>query len=231
MQVVSFVSALSIGLLTIESFSSRAVGQPVIMQDDSTQLTAFSEGTGSPIVMLGGGTFGAAAFAPHAKMLATQFRVVRLQTLNVEKSQKKEPLPAGYSVKFESAAMARPLRSLGMTTPMDIVGQSFGALVALDYALDYLDLVRTLALFEPPAFWAVPQSELSGSPDMWGMYMLVQGLVPEHEPTDEEYVRFLCGLGNCTATPPEQGGANWTTRVRRRSALRGLSVILPHRSD
>ena len=158
MQFISIAPALvlSICLLTMASFLCPAIGQPVATLHQSVQLEAFSEGNGPPIVMLGGGTFGAAAFAAHAKILAKQFRVVRLQTLNVEKSQKKEQLPVGYSVKFESAAMARTLLSLGITTPADFVGQSFGALVALDFALDHPDLARTLALFEPPVFWAVP---------------------------------------------------------------------------
>ena len=63
---------------------------------------------------------------------------------------------------------------------------------------------------------------------MKSMYQLVQGLVPEHEPTDEEYIRFLCGLGNCNAKPPSPGDANWDNWIMRRSALRGLSVIPAH---
>ena len=135
-------------------FLDPSRGAAATAQHDAVQMQAFSEGDGPPIVMLGGGTFGAAAFASHATILAKQHRVVRLQTLNVEKSQKKEPLPVGYSVKSESAAMANSLQSLKITTPIDLVGQSFGALVALDFALDQPDLVRTLVLFEPPAFWA-----------------------------------------------------------------------------
>jgi lipase len=127
--------------------------------------------------------------------------------------------------------MASTLKFLGITEPIDLVGQSFGALVALDFALDHPDLVRTLILFEPPAFWAVPQDELRGSPDMWGMYQLVQGFLPEHQPTDEEYVQFLCGLGNCNAKPPGLGDANWDNWVLRRSALRGLSVIPAHTDE
>ena len=228
MRFTSCLSALSISVLIVVGISRIANGQPVATELESVQLQAFSEGDGSPIVMLGGGTFGAAAFAPHAKILAKQFRVVRLQTLNVEKSQKKEQLPTGYSVKFESAAMTRTIHSLGIPTPIVLVGQSFGALVALDFALDHPDLVRSLVLFEPPAFWAVPQDELRGSPDMWGMYELAQGFVPEHEPTDEDYVRFLCGLGNCNAKAPGPGDANWDNWVLRRSSLRGLSVVPAH---
>jgi pimeloyl-ACP methyl ester carboxylesterase len=127
--------------------------------------------------------------------------------------------------------MTRALDRLGITTAIDLVGQSYGALVALDFALDHPRRVRTLILFEPPAFWAVPKDELRDSPDMRTMYELVQGFVPEHEPTDNDYVRFLCGLGNCNAKPPAPGDANWENWVLRRSALRGLSVIPTHRDN
>ena len=42
--------------------------------DAPLQLTAFSEGVGRPLVMLGGGTLGAAEFEPHAHVLASSFR-------------------------------------------------------------------------------------------------------------------------------------------------------------
>ena len=134
MRFRSCITALFLTLLMMLGISCTAIGQPGAAQSNTVQLQAFSEGEGPPIIMLGGGTFGAAAFAPHAKILAKQFRVVRLQALNVEKSQEKEQLPPGYSVKLESAAMTRALDELGITTPIHLVGQSFGALIALDFA-------------------------------------------------------------------------------------------------
>ena len=101
--------------------------------------------------MLGGGTRGAAEFAPHAHALASSFRVIRPQALNIERSEKHQPLPPGYSVKMESAAVARSIDRLGTTAAFDLVGHSLGALVALDFALDHPDRVRTLILAEPPA--------------------------------------------------------------------------------
>jgi hypothetical protein len=89
MRFTSCLSALVISLLTVVGISCTAIGQPATTQHDPVQLQAFSEGNGLPIVMLGGGTFGAAAFAPHAKILANKFRVVRLQTLNVENLRRK----------------------------------------------------------------------------------------------------------------------------------------------
>jgi hypothetical protein len=43
----------------------------------------YREGTGRTVVMLGGGVYGAAMFAPHARELSRDFDVIRVQTLNV----------------------------------------------------------------------------------------------------------------------------------------------------
>jgi hypothetical protein len=45
----------------------------------------------------GGGVYGAAGFAPQADILGRDFTVVRLQTLNIERAQMGQPLPAEYS--------------------------------------------------------------------------------------------------------------------------------------
>ena len=62
-------------------------------------LQTFTEGQGPPVVMLSGGTGGAAAFAPHAQALARDFRVVRPQSLRIERAQSNQPLPPGYAIK------------------------------------------------------------------------------------------------------------------------------------
>jgi pimeloyl-ACP methyl ester carboxylesterase len=191
----------------------------------------FSEGQGSPLLMLGGGTVGAGEFAPHATSLANNYRVVRLQTLNIERAQKKVPLPAGYSLKTESGAMERTLRQLELTVPADIVGHSLGALVALDFALDHPNRVHTLVLAEPPAFWVVPDGELQADKEMMRMVELTRELVPDREPTDEQMVRFRCALGSCGEKPPDAGDPAFATWAARRAALRGLSMVAAHKDD
>lgn len=202
-----------------------------MQQATSIALTSFSEGVGSPLVMLGGGTLGAGEFAPHARVLARDFRVVRLQTLNVDRAQKKQPLPVGYSLKTESGAMAGSLDQLGLTTPLDIVAHSFGALVALDFALDHPDRVHTLVLVEPPAFWIVPPEELQATADMRMMYQLLRTFGPTIEPTDDQFVRFLGAVSNSNVKPPARNGAEREVWDSCRSALRGFSVIADHTDD
>jgi pimeloyl-ACP methyl ester carboxylesterase len=195
---------------------------------DAPSLPVFSEGHGRPLVMLGGGTPGAAEFAPHARVLADEFRVVRLQTLNVDRSGQHQPLPAGYSIKLESAAMVRALDQLGLDGPLDIVGHSFGALVALDFALDHHARVRSLVLAEPPAFWAVPREELGTTRGMRTMFDLLRELDPGHQPTDEQFARFRCALGACGLTRPAADDPALDRWTANRDALRGLSAVANH---
>jgi pimeloyl-ACP methyl ester carboxylesterase len=195
------------------------------LPEPSIALPATVEGKGRVVVMLGGGVHGAAGFAPHARALAPRFTVVRLQTLNIDRAQKGEPLPSGHSIDLESAAMARALDGLSLTGPVDIVGVSYGGLVALDFALDHPARVRTLALFEPPAFWAVPPDIRASNVAMRTMIDLTRGLGPDIVPTDAQLAAFQCVLGNCGLTPPPPGTPERTAWDARRAALRGLSAV------
>src|SRR5687767_4126950 len=68
----SCITAVFVSVVLLIGMPCTAMGQPGDAQDNSVALQVFSEGEGSPMVMLGGGTFGAAALAPRAKILATQ---------------------------------------------------------------------------------------------------------------------------------------------------------------
>jgi hypothetical protein len=54
---------------------------------------------------------------------------------------------------------------MGWTQPIDLVGWSMGGLIALDFALDHHDRVRSLVLIEPDAPWVLPDSG-RGDPDV-----------------------------------------------------------------
>jgi len=198
---------------------------------DPVALQVFEDGHGPPLVMLGGGTDGAAAFAPHARLLAKDFRVLRLQSLRIERCQSKQPLPPAYSIKAESAALAQSLDQLTIGEPVNLVGHSFGALVALDFALDNPDRVRTLLLAEPPAFWVVPPEELRADAEMRAMVELVRTFAPADEPTDEQLVQFQSRLGRGGVKPPAPGQPAWEDWVSKRSVLRGLSAVANHSDD
>jgi pimeloyl-ACP methyl ester carboxylesterase len=64
-------------------------------------------------------------------------------------------MPHDYSVKTEGRALGMALDALALTEPLDLVGWSFGGLVALDFALDHPARIRTLTLVEPMALWVL----------------------------------------------------------------------------
>jgi pimeloyl-ACP methyl ester carboxylesterase len=115
--------------------------------------------------------------------------------------------------------------------PLDIVAHSFGALVALDFALDHMDRIHALVLAEPPAFWAVSREELRTASDMHKMYELLRTFGPAIEPTDQQFVSFLTAISNSDVKPPASTGAEWKAWTSSRSALRGFSVIADHADD
>jgi pimeloyl-ACP methyl ester carboxylesterase len=181
--------------------------------------------------MLGGGTMGASGFALHAAELAGQFRVIRLQTLNVDCADNRLSLPSCYSIRFESAAMCAALDVICPAERLDIVGHSFGALIALDFALDHPERVGKLVLSEPPAFWVVAPEELGASFELQRMTALVRQFRPSHDPTDAQFVAFVRALGDSDATAPAEHDTHRTQWVKKRRRLRGLSAVPDHPDD
>ena len=199
-------------------------------EDAAIALDAQCEGNGSPLVMLGGGTTGAAVFAPHAKKLADKFRVIRLQTLNVDRAHSLQPLPSNYSIRLEAQCMRRSIDRLSLNRPIDVIGHSLGALVALDFALNHPSAVRTLVICEPPAFWVIPASERDANPDVWKMFATVRNFEPTIEPTDEHLVAFMKGIGETDVRAPADNVSQARWNARRR-CLRGLSAVAEHVDD
>jgi len=204
--------------------------KPAQAEHSAIALHAQTEGVGWPLVMLGGGTTGAAAFAPHAKELADDFHVVRLQTLNVECAHGMQPPPLDYSIKLEAQCMRRSIDRLGLNRPVDVIGHSLGALIALEYALNDPYAVRSLVLSEPPAFWVIPGCERDRNPDLWKMMAIVRRFEPSLEPTDEHLVAFMQGIGetNMEGKVPKVSRDDWNARRR---CLRGLSAVVEHVDD
>jgi len=115
-------------------------------------------GSGTPLVLVPGGLSGWLSWEPHAKILSENYKVVRVQLLNVQCGLENRELPPAYSVQTESDALCETLNGLQLSAPADIVGWSYGAFVAMQYALDYPERIRTLTLIEPPALWLLRTS-------------------------------------------------------------------------
>lgn len=197
----------------------------------TTLRETFREGAGRTVVMLGGGVYGAAMFAPHARELSTEFDVIRVQTLNVQRAESGGRMPSDYSISSEATAIHRTLQDIGVSGPIDLVGSSLGAVVALRFATLYPERVRTLVLFEPPAFWVLSDEEFEHDPTLAEMRRLTSGMRPSAAPSDQDLFRFRCLLGACPAAIPaanDPARADWDLSRR---AMSGLSAVAAHRED
>lgn len=181
--------------------------------------------------MLGGGVYGAAMFAAHARELASEFDVIRVQTLNVQSAETGTSMPSDYSVTAEVAALHATLTSIGVDGPVDLVGSSFGAVVALHFATTFPERTRTVTLFEPPAFWILSDDEYERDPVLREMRELTGAMTPSTTPSDEQLFRFRCLLGACPDAIPHDGDTARRDWNFSRLAMRGLAAVPAHREE
>lgn len=191
------------------------------------QMAIDVKGHGAPLVLVGGGLSGWLTWIAHQEMLAPTRRVARAQPVNVQLGLEGRALPADYSVKTESRALAAGLDAAGYAGHADVVAWSYGAMVALDYALDHPDRVRTLTLIEPPAVWVLsetgqldPESAI-GRERLERLHEGMEGTVSE-----EQLAEFLVQVGIAPSHLNVRLLPLWANWVRhRRSLLQGRAIF------
>jgi uncharacterized protein (TIGR02118 family) len=122
---------------------------------DDTELEYEECGSGEPVLLIHGGIL-ADAFAPllAEPTLTDQYRVISYHRRGFAGSAR----AAGeVSIARQAADAHALLGHLGISQA-HVVGHSYGALIALQLALDTPDAVHSLALLEPPLL-AVPSGE------------------------------------------------------------------------
>lgn len=124
-----------------------------VIEGAGVALAYEEDGDGPAIVIVHGLAADAAAWAPTAQALAGAARVVRYDRRGYGGSGAPEPY-GGTTVEEQAEDAAAVLRRLG-AHPAIVVGDGFGALVALDLAKRHAALVRGLVLREPPLYMFV----------------------------------------------------------------------------
>lgn len=189
-------------------------------------------GEGPPLVLVGGGLTGWQSWIPHQERLAPTRRVARAQPLNVQLGLDDVPLPPAYSVELESESLGAALEREELDGTLDLVAWSYGAVVALDYALGRPERIRTLTLIEPPAFWVLEATgtwDERSSRERDELRSLHDGMRDDvSEDQLEEFLR-LAGLsppGTSVRSMP-----SWPSWVTHRRSLRQGPALFAHRDE
>ena len=103
-------------------------------------------GQGPPLVLIPGGIAGWLSLDDKQERLAATRKVIRIQLVNVQNALENRPLEPDYSIQTEIDALAEVFNELGLVEPLDIVGWSYGSVVALNYAANNPARINSLTL-------------------------------------------------------------------------------------
>jgi pimeloyl-ACP methyl ester carboxylesterase len=185
-------------------------------------------GSGSAVVLLGGGLLGADGWGAVPSVLSKTHRVINAQSLVVQYGLENRPLPAAYPLQTEVAALHASLDSMQIEVA-DIIGMSHGGVTALVFALENPRRVRALTLIEPPAFWLLPNhgSDDPGAREMQELVSSYRGATI----AESHVERFRCLLGDCAGCRSPRQAPQWNQWVKYRNSLRGLYTIGEYTDD
>lgn len=191
----------------------------------STAMKSEAAGTGDTVVFVPGGLTGWLSWEPHAKQLSENYRVVRVQLLSVDLGLRNEPLPKNYSVEYETNALTQTIDQ-NTITQAHFVAWSYGAEIAMNFALSNPDRVETLTLIEPPAFWVL-RSRGPLSKELLEERKAFQSLGPgEISEAQLEWFAHFSGLVPPLVDPKSL--PQWPVWVKHRQSLRSGDVVYRH---
>jgi pimeloyl-ACP methyl ester carboxylesterase len=216
-------------LIWLSGILAATSGLPVLSQNSMLMAAPKMQykiaGEGPPLVLLPGGLTGWVSWDSYVPQFAARHRVLQFQLLAVEWGLENKPLPARYSVRMESEALAASLNEADIDTPGDFVGWSFGAFVLLDFALNHPQRVRSLTLIEPPAFWILKaQNQLS--PDADRTMRMLQSL--QGDISEDQLETFMTSVGFAPPGTSLKNHPNWATWVIYRQSLRNSPQVVEH---
>jgi pimeloyl-ACP methyl ester carboxylesterase len=113
------------------------------------EITGLSNET---IVLLPGMLATTRFWGPLTKKLASKYQVISVDTLGFGRSP--APRDIEYSKKDHTASLIFTLNQINHNSPFTLVGHSMGALLAINFAARYPNLVKKLILLAPPIFFS-----------------------------------------------------------------------------
>lgn len=227
--IIKGILILGILVYSNQKANSHLITQKNRAMVNSLKLQVKVSGESTPILLVPGGLTGWKSWEPFVEIFsAKQRKVIRVQLMNVEYGFENRPLPADYSVKTESRALAASIDSLGNSTPLDVVAWSYGALVTLDYALDHPKRIRTLTLIEPPAIWVL---RAQGDLDSETQHTLNFFETFHGDITDDMLAAFLKEAGFTKPCQSARDLPQWQQWLPFKQALRNNPAIVAQRDE
>jgi pimeloyl-ACP methyl ester carboxylesterase len=180
-----------------------------------------------PIVLVPGGLSGWISWKPHADVLSKNYRVVRVQLLNMAAAEKHQAPEEGYSLRSESEALKNTLDKLGIQR-VNLVGWSHGGEVSLDFALNYSERIATLTLIEPAAYWVARaycefEREEREFRELFGSF--------HNPPTEEDLISFLRLNGLVPPGVDPKNTPRWPVWNELKTVLLSLHTVFEHSDD
>ena len=179
-------------------------------------------GKGEPIVLVPGGLSGWLSWVPFVETLAQDRQVVRVQLRSVELAEAGRPYPPDYGTLTEREALRSTVDQLGLGR-FNLVGWSYGGHVALAFAMEYPERVRTLTVIEPAAVWIL--RELGYDQGALGQGEAHDRSLTGKEVSIEDLKAFLLWAGLAKPGQDVESMASWPVWVRNRQVLSTNGVI------
>lgn len=149
-RMLTLMTLLALGpSLTDAGAQKSACGSEIqAIEINKATLHYFECGEGEPLVFVHGALGDLHTFRTQAQTFATRFRVIAYSRRYFPPNA--PPRPADVNSLSGHVADLRALLKELKATPAHLVGNSYGAYIALALAVDHPELVRSLVLGEPP---------------------------------------------------------------------------------
>jgi len=180
-----------------------------------------------PIVLVPDGLSGWVSWKPHAEVLSRDNKVLRVQLLNLVAAERNKTPGKKYSLRSESNALKATLDNLGIKK-IHLVGWSQGGAIALDFALNYSNQIRSLTLIEPATYW-VARAHGQFDEEEKEFQKLFKGL-PDI-PTEHDLIHFLTMNGLVKPNSDPRSLPQWYIWNSLKIALLSLHVVIDHSDD
>lgn len=186
-------------------------------------LTVDVAGSGDPLVLVPGGLTGWVSWIPHQERLAAKYRAIRVQPIHNELGSAGQPGDPSYTRETATESLRLTLAELGIEQT-HFAGWSAGGKALLDFAVKHPEMVRSLTLVEPAAYWILEEfGEMDSDLMEYNTYLHA---LTGRRITEDDLATFLVNAGFAPDPTRAREDPYWERAVPHRMTLSWLSEEL-----